>query len=416
MQTAAGLSETFTDLTGGKRVKMAWTREANAEGNHPFGKANVFQLVTYDSADDTIRVLLDTLDDYTKPLITADGSRIVFSDRVDRRIDVVRWDGSGRETLAAGFAGAVWRDPSSGKEWVYFQDRFDGDNSSRRIKRLNLNNPREVELVWQGSQTNMLWGSISSDGKRIGGSWPWKTTGVIAPDYRGGGRGEFYASSNGCYQQGCWASLTPDSTYRFAVFDDAHRNWLVWDSPTGAKRMVTLNSAPGIDGWEIYHPKFSNHPQFIVLTGPYSIGPMGGNNIGAGGPQVDVYFGKVDSGFTAVTDWVRITSDSQANFFPTAWIDNGVRPSVQIDRFTAMPTTATPGATVTLDWATTAATSASIMPYPGAVSTSGSVQVRVSETTTFTLTAEGPSGPTTRTVAVNVPLRLRLAGKFRRIQ
>jgi hypothetical protein len=279
-----GISGTILGLTGDKRVKIVWGQDDTASGDHVFGGSNIFRLYGYDTDDDTIRAIKSTLDDYTKPLITYDGERIVYSDRVERKVFVVDWDGSGRQQIATGFAGAVWYDAAGGKEWVYFQDGGDGDNDPFPLRRTNLDNPAEVELVWDDTDTNAYWMSISADGARIASSWPWPDCGAVVPRYDGSGGGDRYTPTTGYYDNGCWTTVTPDTSYRVGVFDGPHRAWKVWDWPPGSMRTLNLHSAPGIDGWEIYHPKMSNHPLFLTMTGPYSNGAMGDNNIGAGGP------------------------------------------------------------------------------------------------------------------------------------
>jgi len=320
----AGPTAEILALTGGKRVKIVWQRDTTTASSNSLGGADVFKLVGYDTNDDTVRVIKSTLDDYTKPMITRDGERIVYSDRREKKTYVVNWDGSGRQLLANGFAGALWYDAASGKEWVYFQRDGDGSNANLPIKRLNLDDPSEQLLVWNQSQTNATWLSISSDGERLGGSWPWNKCGVVVPGYGGSGGGDAYLSSNGYYSSGCWTTMTNDETHRFAVFDGAHRNWKVYDTPHGGNpdRVVNLNNAPGINGWEIYHPKLSNHPRFLTMNGPYSVGAMGDNNIPSGGRQVRAYFGKLDAGFTRVVQWIKVpdTAD-KASFYPSAWVE-----------------------------------------------------------------------------------------------
>jgi len=97
---AEGISASLLDLTGNKRVKLVFSRDTSAQCKNFFGEANVFELYVYDTADDEIRLIKSILDDYSKPLITHDGSRIVYSDRLERKVRVVNWDGS----VGAGYA------------------------------------------------------------------------------------------------------------------------------------------------------------------------------------------------------------------------------------------------------------------------------------------------------------------------
>jgi len=398
----AGISDTILQLSGNQRVKIVWQRDTTPAGDNVFGGANVFRLLGYDTADDTIRVILNNLDDYTKPLLTHDGQRIVYSDRVERKVFVCNWDGSGVRQVANGFAGALWFDESTATEWVYFQEGGDGDNDALPLKRVNLDDGNQVELVWSASQTNAYWLSISADGARVASSWPWPQCGAAEPSYDGSGGGSLYIPDSGYYTTGCWTTITPDDNYRVGVFDSAHRNWQVWDWPPGTMRMLDLHAAPGINGWEIYHPKMSNNPRFLAMTGPYSNGTMGDNNIRAGGPQVEIYLGKLDTGFSQVTDWVRVTSNSQAEFFPDVWVDPGSSTQVRIDSFSANPAQIAQGAGSTLSWQTGNATAVSLDQGIGAVAAAGSLQVFPAADTTYTLTATGPGGPVSRQVTVSV--------------
>lgn len=70
--------------------------------------------------------------------------------------------------------------------------------------------------------------------------------------------------------------------------------------------------------------------------------------------------------------------------------------------FTANPDTIAAGASSTLNWTTTDATSVSIDNGVGSVPTSGSTSVSPTATTTYTLTATGAAGTTTATVTVSV--------------
>jgi peptidoglycan-associated lipoprotein len=77
----------------------------------------------------------------------------------------------------------------------------------------------------------------------------------------------------------------------------------------------------------------------------------------------------------------------------------------RIDSFTAEPTTIQRGQSATLRWTVAAATNMSIDQGVGAVQANGSQQVSPVNSTTYTLTASGAGGSTTRsvTVAVNAP-------------
>ena len=77
-------------------------------------------------------------------------------------------------------------------------------------------------------------------------------------------------------------------------------------------------------------------------------------------------------------------------------------PAARITSFTAEPRTIERGQSATLRWAVANATDMSIDQNLGAVTASGSRQVFPSQTTTYTLTAVGPTGQDSRSVTVEV--------------
>src|SRR5216684_6035485 len=79
--------------------------------------------------------------------------------------------------------------------------------------------------------------------------------------------------------------------------------------------------------------------------------------------------------------------------------------------FAATPSTVPAGHSSTLSWTTTNATSVSIDNGIGSQALYGSVAVSPTVTTTYTLTAIGPGGATTKqvTVAVNPPPSITLS-------
>ena len=77
-------------------------------------------------------------------------------------------------------------------------------------------------------------------------------------------------------------------------------------------------------------------------------------------------------------------------------------PAARITTFTAEPRTIERGQSATLRWAVAGATDMSIDQNLGAVTATGSRQVFPSQTTTYTLTAVGPTGQDSRSVTVEV--------------
>ena len=94
---------------------------------------------------------------------------------------------------------------------------------------------------------------------------------------------------------------------------------------------VDINNAPGIDGYEIYHPRWANHPRFLTITGPYTVGTAA-NKIRGGGEQVEIHLGRFSADFTTVEAWVQVSDNQRADFYPDAWIDPSERPADPLAR------------------------------------------------------------------------------------
>jgi hypothetical protein len=96
------------------------------------------------------------------------------------------------------------------------------------------------------------------------------------------------------------------------IFDGAHRNLTLVNVEKETKWQVKINGFPGIDGHEVYNPRWSNHPRVMALTGPY------------GGQwqirEVEVYVGRFNSDFTAIESWWRVTNNDRADYFPDVWV------------------------------------------------------------------------------------------------
>jgi peptidoglycan-associated lipoprotein len=75
------------------------------------------------------------------------------------------------------------------------------------------------------------------------------------------------------------------------------------------------------------------------------------------------------------------------------------RPTVTLQ---ANPTTIEKGQSTTLTWSSTNATSLTLAPGVGSIAPEGSTQVSPAESTTYTITANGPGGDTEQTVRVTV--------------
>jgi hypothetical protein len=296
---------------GNTRLRVTWVQDMG-DGRDVFARGGNLRLMGLDTGDGQgERVILGTVGNYVKPLITPRGDRVVYSDRIRKKIYVVNWDGSGLRELFGGVGLAVWRDPRDGREWIYYgsEDGNNGDDHCPAVYRTLLDSPGAGELIWNRTRVSVNSFQLSADGRMAGGQFPW-------PD---GGVAQLPNQSWAKLGNGCWTALAADNSYTFWIFDNPHRNLFVNDISGANGRWVNINSAPGIDGYEVYHPRWSNHPRIMAMTGPYKAG-SGANRIAEGGQEVEIYIGRFNANFNAIESWWQVTKNARADFFPDVWL------------------------------------------------------------------------------------------------
>jgi hypothetical protein len=306
---ATGPAADVRALTGA-HTRIVWVQ---GDGTDPELDENttlvVMGLDTEDGRGE--RVIVDKPGKFLKPRLTSKADRIVFSTRNvpgPPEIFIVNWDGSGLRKLADGFALTLWRNPADGSDWVY-QGTESREYDFARVTRFPIDAPEKRELVWDKTLVSMEGFAVSPDGRFAGGMWPWPSAGVA--DLRN--------KTVKKLGEGCWTSMTSARGPLFWYFDGAHRNLTMVDVDTSARWVVNINNAPGFDGAEVSGPRWSNHPRFLAITGPYNQG--GPNQVRTGGKQVEVYLGRFSADFSRVEQWVRVTNNSGGDAHPDVWID-----------------------------------------------------------------------------------------------
>jgi hypothetical protein len=296
--------------TAGSSFRVVWVQDMG-EGRDVDAQGSNLRLMGVDTGDGQgERAISGTAGNYAKPLITPRGDRVVFTDRLRKKVYVVNWDGSGLQELFGGFGLAVWRDPFDGREWIYYgsEEMRNGGAHCSAVYRTLLDSPGTGELVWNKTPVSVDSFQLSMDGRMAGVNSPWPVGGIAE-------------LPNGYLKQlgsGCWTMLSPDNTYTFGIFDTLHRNLYVDDFSGINGRWVNINGAPGIDGYEVYHPRWSNHSRMIAITGPYKVG-TGTNLIAGGGPAVEIYVGRFNANYTTIETWWRVTNNDRGDFFPDVW-------------------------------------------------------------------------------------------------
>ena len=293
----------------GAHTRVVWGQQ---DGSDPRLHGDQILLMGFDSDDGRgERAILERRGSYVKPMITPRGDRIVYSTRPDPgppEVFIVNWDGTSLRKLADGFGMALWADPASGREWVYIGVDTKGFTTNT-VLRFPLDRPDEREPVWTKSKISMESLKLSPDGRFASGLVPWPNVGVIElPDGRARVLG-----------RGCWPSLTWARGPLFWYFDGSHRNVTLVDVDSDTRWMVNINNAPGFDGAEVFHPRWTNHSRVLVISGPYNQG--GRNQARTGGPQVEIYLGRFSADYSKIESWTRVTKNDRGDSFPDAWID-----------------------------------------------------------------------------------------------
>ncbi len=296
----------------GNHARVAWVQD-RADGSDTFAFSKNLVLMGYDSRDGKgERQLLDEKSNFYKPIFSPDGNHVIVSDRVDHQIYKVDFKKGKKESLGDGVAVAVWQEPGKDRVWVYALAGDGHENkylSQKPLVKFRLDKPKKRELVW--NKTHLSWSNldISSDGKMIGGLFPWPHASVLnLEDGRLTRVGK-----------GCWTSLSPDNNKILWIFDGPHRNLNFMQPDTGKKWTTTINGGPEMGGYEVYHPRWSNNFNYFAVTGPYVEGE-GGNKIGGGGQKVEVYLGKFSNDLKEVSSWYKVTDNNSADFYPDSWV------------------------------------------------------------------------------------------------
>lgn len=297
------------------QTRVVWVQDQNNSNGDTLALGRELKLMGFDSQDGRgERAILNEVQNYAKPLLTSDGKRVVYSDRYSKEVFVVNWDGTGKRRLGTGYAVEVWTDRGTGTTWVYACTQVGKLNSInfKSLRRIPLEGGSRWEVVWDKTEISPDNFQLSADGTIAGGEFPWPH----------GGTAELARKSWRKRADGCWASLAPDNSYLAWVFDGPHRNIYLYPYASQASWKIRLNTAPGLDGFEVFHPRWSNHVRHFAITGPYKL-KSGVNAIAGGGPDVEIYIGRFSDDFRNVEGWARVTNNNRGDFLPDVWIAGG---------------------------------------------------------------------------------------------
>lgn len=302
----------LTRLTGA-RTRVVWVQD-QGDGRDTFAEGNNLLLVGVDSEEgnDEIR-LVEDVGNYCAPVFSPDGRQVLVSDLPNFRTLIVDWETRGASEFARGLVLDTQYDPQTGISWAYIGTRRGKGKGMTvsDIHRLRIDRPSVSERVWDQTAVSLSGFHVSRDGRAASGLFPWPNA----------GRATLPNVSHRQVARGCWTSMAPDSSRAMWVFDGAHRN-LTLVAPDGRTWKFPINTAAGIDNFEVYHPRWSNHARYMAMSGPYRVGG-GGNRIRGGGEGVEIYVGRFGGNYDAISDWCRVTDNKKADFFPDVWVDGG---------------------------------------------------------------------------------------------
>lgn len=326
------LRHLITEMTGGKRAKIVWVESHAAKESDPIATGKELRLVGFDSKEDGYEVIREDLANYAKPLITPDGEHVLYTDKgsvyakevpdFHPMIHIVNWDGENDHVLAPGFCVDVVLDPQTKITWVYALERLNPSNraalSGENLFRFQLNDPGKREALWNKTELSIDNLQFSRDGKRFTSQFPWP-------------EGAWADLASGTVHKmtgGCWTSFAPDDSYVAWIFAGSHKKLRMFDTVGGKSWDVPLNKAPGMDNGQAYHPRWSNHPLFFTMSGPYPT-----NNTRAqhstkkklkdGPAHAEIYLAKFNPALDRAEAWAKLTSNSEGDFYPDAWIEGG---------------------------------------------------------------------------------------------
>ena len=285
-------------LSGGMRVKVVWQRLVGSHPSRGIMKltGGNSSLVVLDTDEGSERVLVPGPTSCYSPLITAEGTHVVYYDEARSASFCVAWDGTGRRALGSEQITGVWGDPETGTSYVFY---------GSPLMRAPLDDLSKAQRVFErGGRV-----TLSADGTRAGGLATHPLCGV-ADLTTGGFKG---------FARGCWGMISPDNSYRFFHLDGPHKTIYMYDAGGGNRRKIRANTMPGVDGkYDVYAPRWSNHPRFMTIAGPIGI-TSGSKNVKP--TQTDVYVGMFDEQYSRIAAWVNLSPGDTFETHAHAWFE-----------------------------------------------------------------------------------------------
>ncbi len=298
------------ELTGGRRAKVVWNQ---GDGDSLNGKVRLFDTQT------------GTIDDLpmpsgTAPLLSADGRYVYLATGKAPERTVLRYDTQTKQVkeLARGPGNnllAVWRDPNTGRDWVYVNDSGDRGEAwnatAGPVYRFPADKPEARELFWDRTSSH-IYLMFSADGTRACFEPRWENIGLLTLVYGGDGKVDQDESTYRQLMGGCFPSIAPDNSYRIFSLTGAHHEITMIDADGSNRRNIRVSDMPGVReaGRNVWLTRWSTHPRYLTVMGP-------------AGNDGRIWLGRFDEDCTEIEQWVRIVDEGPQCWQSHAWIADG---------------------------------------------------------------------------------------------
>jgi hypothetical protein len=340
------LAQQLLNLTGGVRVKLVWLQAQLIDDdtmnylpnfNDFLFNAPSSQLVVFDTDEPNGRILDANPSSRSTPLISRDGTKVLWSDYSKKALYIIHWDGTGKKILLQGETYqllCVQWDHSTSSEWIYVSNvqcfPILSLATGSIIYRYTLNgtalDTTSKEFVSQ-QNFNTPW-TVSGDGKYAGGDIDWPYARIESLP-----NGQLFQISDTSTIT-CHAQIAPDTSYHLFYFPQSHfcLKMHKFNSTLESNEYLGQIGLP----WDCCCPRWSNHVRYLTGGQPYCGGwfysycgnplPPNPKSIPLG-TTGEFYFGKFDTNFTSI-QWVRVT-DLDIRFRKVvgdSWIADGEGP------------------------------------------------------------------------------------------
>ncbi len=302
-------------VTQGRRIKIVWAQSATAGTADIAAQGQDLLLVGLDSKDGKgPRPLLPSLRNIFKPLLSPDGSEVVFTDRFpEPHILSVNWQSGEISDLGPGVAVATWAEAGVPIPWIYALEEIDqaarGGLMGKRLVRFTRANPTDREIIWTQTPMDADGFQLSRDATHASGLLPSPEASILTlPD----GKATKLASAS-------WPMLAPDNSYVISTLDP-EQSTLTLRAP---QQDEPWNIIANTSGGRIWHPRWSNNPGVIAFTGPYPIAPnhptFKDNPHSLGG---EIFIARMGASATQLLSVVQVTHNDRGDVYPDVWVEN----------------------------------------------------------------------------------------------